>query len=223
MRWARGRSGALALGIVLLSPAGAGAAPDRCVRPLHARTVHESAAAVVYSRGAAADQDGVTRYWACLRSIGRRVRLPSGERLDIGGVLDTVSRFRLNGRQLAYVYESRDYRYMTGSISVSVVDLRTGRGRSARRELPSAAIGSGDPLTVTHLIVTARGTAAWQETARATAGSPVSDYVSKLDRTGRRRTLEIAPLGSVKGLRLSGGKIARWTTAGVPRSSRLEP
>jgi hypothetical protein len=50
-----------------------------------------------------------------------------------------------------------------------------------------------------------------------------SDYVSKLDREGRRRTLEIAPLGTIKGLRLSRGRIARWSSGGVPRSIRLEP
>ncbi len=143
--------------------------------------------------------------------------------MDSSGLVDTVSRFRLNGRYLAYVHESHDFRYMSGSIRVTVVDLRSGRQHSAGCRLASPSVGIDDPLTVTHLVLTAGGTAAWQETARPTPSAPVSDYVSKLDRRGRRRTLEIAPLRTIGGLRLSRGKIARWTSGGVPRSIRLEP
>ena len=110
--------------------------------------------------------------------------LASGTRVDSSGLVDTVSRFRLNGRYLAYVHESHDFRYMSGSIRVTVVDLRSGRQHSAGCRLASPSVGIDDPLTVTHLVLTAGGTAAWQETARPTPSAPVSDYVSKLDRRG---------------------------------------
>ncbi len=76
---------------------------------------------------------------------------------------------------------------------------------------------------MTHLVLTARGTAAWQQSARPTPSSEIADYVSKLGPDGRRRTREVAPRGTIAGLRLVRGTIATWTSGAVTHSEKLDP
>ena len=200
---------------VLASAASASpaAAAERC-QAKNSRTEEAGRYARVYSVRRIQD-DAVTRRWyGCLYSSGRRIRL--GDVGPSGQFSDRISPVRLAGRHVAYASE---YTASTGDALGAVVQVRDLRTGAFVRRFQSP----GDPNTydVTDLEVRTNGSAAW--IARIIAGTPAfTSYEVRLFPSSQAQST-IADAGSSIGARslaLSAGTLY-WTREGAARSAVL--
>jgi len=190
------------------------AAPeDRCDRP-GSRTEEASRYARVYSLRRV-ENDAVTRRWyACLYSTGRSVRL--GVTGPAGEFSDRISPVRLAGRHVAFAEE---YTASTGDALGAVVQVRNLRTRALVHRFQSP----GDPNTydVTDLELHPDGSVAW--IARIVAGIPATTTyeLRSLSSDGQDAALVDSGAGlAARSLALS-GRTLYWTRDGVSRSTTL--
>lgn len=201
-------------GAVLAAGAPAAAvAADEC-QARGSRTEEASRYARVYSVRRVQDDTHVRRWYACLYSEDRRVRLGT---VGAGGVhLDRISPVRLAGR---YVATASEYTAATGDALGAVVevrDLRTGR-------LVRHFHSPSEPNTydVTDLELRANGSVAF--IARVLGGMPATTTyeVRALRSTGSSSELLDSGAGiDRRSLALSGSTLY-WSNDGLPRAARL--
>ncbi len=205
----------LALSILALGGTAPSAAAAQSCEAKSSRTEEASRYARVYSVRRVQD-DAVTRRWyGCLLSSGRRVRL--GDVGPSGAFSDRIAPVRLAGRHVAFVSE---YTASTGDALGAVVavrDLRTGVFVS-RFQSP------GDPNTydVTDLELRANGSVAW--IARIVAGMPATTTyeVRVFPATQSHSTIvDSGPAIGPQSLALS-ARTLYWTHDGAARSASLE-
>ena len=206
--------GTLAVAILALAGSAAPAvAAERC-QAKNSRTEEASRYARVYSVRRIQD-DAVTRRWyGCLYSSGRRVRL--GDVGPSGQFSDRISPVRLAGRHVAYASE---YTASTGDALGAVVQVRDLRTGAFVRRFQSP----GDPNTydVTDLELRTNGSVAW--IARIIAGTPArTSYEVRLFPTSQAQAsiADAGPTLGARSLALSAGTLY-WTRDGAARSAVL--
>jgi hypothetical protein len=186
-------------------PASADSARGSC-RPAGSRTVFANRAVRVYRLGG--------RYFGCLYSVRRGVRLRAPAPSAPGDRPPRFQTFRAAGNFLAYVYNdfAVDNTGDDWTLYIESVDLRAGRfvhqARTAR--MPGCYADSVLP-NVSSLVLKANGAIAWIQHPCF----PDSGFAA--DRAGTR------PLGDAdpRSMTLRGSTL-NWTNGGIPETATLD-
>jgi hypothetical protein len=169
---------------------------------------------VVKTREARIFREG-TRYFACLKAVGRKWLLYDVDEEGIGKVVDEFSLPRLAGRYASFVLTSRDA--FTGmdndTAEIRRVDLRTGKRRT------TIAFGSMGQFprpprarAVTDLVLSRHGHLAW-----ILGANGIQLYARD---SGGMRLLDEGPAIETRSLGIE-ISIIYWNNAGVERFARL--
>jgi hypothetical protein len=178
----------------------AGRTRPRPCRPSGSHTVLANRVARVYTIQSRVSGVG-TVYYGCVYSTRRRTLLETA---------DFPKPMRLTGTTLADAEETGD------SIEIFVTDLR--RGRQIYGDRIEGTPYYDQPV-LKALVLKANGAIAWIIEGVDHSLTPPNGEVGRHDRRGRQ-TLDIAPDGQLRALRLTGSTLS-WTHGGVARTSNL--
>jgi hypothetical protein len=198
-----------ALAVVSLGhSAPASAAKRKCSDKARGVTVlARTKTAVVFERKArSGPAKGFPIAFACIYKRGANVLL--GEDTSESPIQEPT----LAGSYVAFGYGDCFGTEGQCGIAVKVVDIRTGK---KVREGASFVGGSDD--SVTDIVLTPKGYAAWVATSDDDDFNSLGQQVHALDSAGRRL---LDSGGTIRNLKLTGATLS-WTNAGVPKTATL--